>query len=427
MNDIKTVENKALKEKYLKINHKSGLTIYVWQKPNYTSKYAIFGTNYGSIDTAFLNKDGEKVEIPNGTAHFLEHKLFESEDLDAFERYAKTGASANAYTSFDKTCYLFSCTENFNESLEILLDFVRHPYFTKQTVEKEQGIIGQEIKMYKDIPSWEILFNLLSIMFHNHPVKIDIAGTVDSIAKIDDKMLYSCYDNYYSLCNMALVVVGDVNVDEVLLLADKYLKKGESSSFERVLPKEPDNIVKPRIEERLPVSRPMFALGYKENIDPGNVSIKDEFVMELFLDILVSKSSNLYEELIDKKLINSTFSYEYFYGYGYSVPMFSGESDDFEKAIEVIKSKIEEYKVNKISNDEFERQKKKLYGNIIKGYNDTSNLANELIACHFENKEIFDYPKVLESITLDDVNQRLEKVFKDEYSCVSIIKNSEEI
>ena len=175
---MKEIKSSALNEKYYEIDHKSGLKIYVMPKENYSSAYAVFGTNYGSIDTRFKRSDSDKwTTVPEGIAHFLEHKLFESEDLDAFTRYAKTGASANAYTSFDKTCYLFQCSDNFEASLEILLDFVTHPYFTKKTVEKEQGIIGQEITMYYDVPGWMSTFNLLKLLYHNHPVRIDIAGT----------------------------------------------------------------------------------------------------------------------------------------------------------------------------------------------------------------------------------------------------------
>ena len=169
-------------ERCVRIDHPSGLPIFVWPKPGYQSGYAVFATRYGSIDTAF-EQDGVKTEVPAGIAHYLEHKLFENEDCDAFERYAKTGASANAYTSFDRTAYLFSCTDNFKESLEILLDFVTHPYFTQATVEKEQGIIGQEIRMYDDDPEWRALFGLLESMYHVNPVRINIAGTVDSIPK----------------------------------------------------------------------------------------------------------------------------------------------------------------------------------------------------------------------------------------------------
>ncbi|MFR5876979.1 MAG: EF-P 5-aminopentanol modification-associated protein YfmH, partial [Eubacterium sp.] len=198
--DIKEIKSDILDEKYFEMNHPTGLKIYVFPKDNYKSAYAIFGTKYGSIDTRFKRSDSDTwTEVPEGIAHFLEHKLFESEDLDAFERYAKTGASANAYTSFDKTCYLFQCSDNFKESLKILLDFVQNPYFTEQTVQKEQGIIGQEITMYLDVAGWMSTFNLLRCFYHKHPVRIDIAGTVDSIAEITDKLLYDCYNTYKSL------------------------------------------------------------------------------------------------------------------------------------------------------------------------------------------------------------------------------------
>ena len=204
MNKIKEINNELLGDKYFEIDHKSGLKIFVYPKVNFSSSYAIFGTKYGSIDNCFKT-EGDKVytEVPEGIAHFLEHKLFESEELDAFARYAETGASANAYTTFDKTCYLFSCSANFSSSLEILLDFVTKPYFTPETVKKEQGIIGQEIKMTNDEPGWASLFTLLKAMYKHHPVQIDIAGTTESIAEITDELLYKCYNTFYSLNNMA--------------------------------------------------------------------------------------------------------------------------------------------------------------------------------------------------------------------------------
>ena len=218
--DIKEIKSERVAEKYYKINHPSGLTIYVYPKEGYNSAYAIFGTRYGSINTKFSVDDGETITVPDGIAHYLEHKLFECEDGDAFVRYAQTGANANAYTSFEKTCYLFSCTEKFDESLEILLDFVQSPYFTAQTVAKEQGIIGQEIKMYDDAPDWRVMFNMLENMYHNHPVKIDIAGTVESIAEITAEKLYEVYNVFYNLNNMVLCVSGNVTVDKVLKTAD---------------------------------------------------------------------------------------------------------------------------------------------------------------------------------------------------------------
>ena len=201
-------------------------------------------------------------EVPEGIAHFLELILFESEELDAFARYAKTGASANAYTSFDKTCYLFSCTGNFEDSLEILLDFVSNPYFTEQTVLKEQGIIGQEIRMYEDDPGWESLFVMHRAMNHEHPVRIDIAGTVDSISHITADLLYECYNTYYNPANMALAVAGNVTVEQVLKIADKMLKPKESKKIERKFCKEPGAVVEKFAMINLSVAMPIFAIGF---------------------------------------------------------------------------------------------------------------------------------------------------------------------
>ncbi|MBQ5883382.1 MAG: insulinase family protein [Clostridia bacterium] len=238
------IKNDILDEGYYSINHKSGLKIFVYPKKDYAQTYAVFGTKYGSIDTRFKRSDKKDfIEIPEGTAHFLEHKLFESEELDAFQRYAKTGASANAYTSFDRTCYLFTCTGHFKENFEILLDFVRHPYFTEETVQKEQGIIGQEINMYKDLPDWVCLFNMLEGMYHNHPVKIDIAGTKQSISQITADMLFSCYNTFYNLSNMALAVAGNVTPEEVVEIADRLLTTDEDVTVERAFKEEPETIV----------------------------------------------------------------------------------------------------------------------------------------------------------------------------------------
>ena len=244
-------------------DHASGLKIMVYPKPGYRSAYAVFGTRYGSVNTRF-KADGELVSVPDGIAHFLEHKMFESEEGDAFAKYAKTGASANAFTSFDQTCYLFSCTENFEKSFEILLDLVQSPYFTEQTVQKEQGIIGQEIRMYDDSPDWRVMVNLLNALYHNHPVKIDIAGTVESIAEITAEKLYQCYRAYYNLHNMVLCVAGNVDPGEVVKIADRKLKPVEKVTAENVFPQEPDGIVQERVEQRLAVAVPMFQLGFKE-------------------------------------------------------------------------------------------------------------------------------------------------------------------
>ncbi|MEG1427693.1 MAG: pitrilysin family protein, partial [Oscillospiraceae bacterium] len=240
---IETVSDSRIGDSYYKIKHPSGLEIILYPKNDFCTTHAMFSTRYGSIDTSFqLSGDEQVHKVPAGIAHFLEHKLFESEEGDAFERYAATGANANAFTSFEMTSYLFSTTTNLYEALEILLDFVQAPYFTTETVQKEQGIIGQEIKMYDDDPQWRVMFNLLRAMYKNHTVKEDIAGTVESISKITPEYLYDCYRTFYNLNNMSLVIAGNLDVDRVLSLCDKWLKKSESVTVNRVFEEEPETV-----------------------------------------------------------------------------------------------------------------------------------------------------------------------------------------
>ncbi len=422
MNNITEIKNNLLGDSYFKIKHKSGLTIIIFPKADYATSYAVFGTNYGSIDTAIKTSDKrESVSIPEGTAHFLEHKLFESEDLDAFERYAKTGASANAYTSFDKTCYLFSCSSNFKESLEILLDFVQNPYFTPQTVQKEQGIIGQEIKMYEDVPDWQVLFNLFKKMYHKHPVRIDIAGTVESIAQITDNVLYDCYNAFYNLNNMVLAVAGNVTIDEVLEVADKLLKPSKDIRVERESFDEPSEIVDDYIEQKLSVSMPLFNLGFKESYDTPQRSLKEQLCTRILLEIIAGDISPLYKDLFSQGLINTSFGSEYFTGYGYAAVIFAGESKDPKEVAKRIKAEIKRLKSNGIEEAEFQRVRKMLYGRTIMGYNDVDSIANELISCHFEGYELFDEIDVFQSITLEDVEQRLTQQMDEKLSVLSVI------
>ena len=420
--EIKEIKNDLLGERYYKIDHTSGLKIYVFPKENYSSTYAVFGTRYGSIDTAFRKSSEEKyTEVPEGIAHFLEHKLFESEELDAFERFAKTGASANAYTSFDKTCYLFSCSGNFNQNLEILLDFVRHPYFTQKTVEKEQGIIGQEIRMYRDVPDWRVLFNLLCAMYKNHPVRIDIAGTEASIAEISADLLYKCYDDFYNLGNMALAIAGNVNVEEVIEIADRLLTEDEPFSIDRKVFEEEKEVVTDYVEEKLSVASPIFSLGFKEMLSNPERTLKEELLGNIILEAIAGNTSDLYSELIDAELINPTFSTEYFTGFGYSSMIFSGESRDPKKTCEIIKEKIRCFKETGIGSEDFERARKKLYGREIMSYNDVDELANNLIAADFMNEGLFDEFETLKILTCDEANEFLKEILDERYSSLSVI------
>lgn len=421
MMNIKEVRNELLNEKYYDIDHPSGLKILVMPKENYSSTYAIFATKYGSIDTMIQMSDGSFKEIPEGTAHFLEHKLFESEDLDAFERFAKTGASANAYTSFERTGYLFSCSANFKRNLEILLDFVQNPYFTQATVEKEQGIIGQEIDMYKDAPDWEVMFNCLRTMYHNLPVRIDIAGTQESIAQITAKTLYGCYDNFYNLHNMVLAVAGNADVDEIVEVADKVLKPVEGKMAQRKVIDEPEEVIDSYIEEKLSVATPQFMFGFKESWDTPERTTKEEISMEILLDMISGQSSELYKRLFDGKLINNSFGFEYFTGFGYSCVLFAGESNDPKKVAEEIVGEIGRFRETGFDKTAFERTKKKLYGRMIMGMNDIEGLANNMAVSYFAGEDVFTDFEIFKTVTLDDVNDIFKKTLDENRSVLSVI------
>ena len=424
--NIKTVECALVKDKYYEIDHPSGLKIFVYPKQGYKSTYAIFGTNYGSVNTRFKVDGGKEITVPDGIAHYLEHKLFESEDGDAFARYAKTGANANAYTSFEKTCYLFSCTEKFEESLEILLDFVQSPYFTPQTVAKEQGIIGQEIKMYDDSPGWRVMFNTLVGMYQKHPVRIDIAGTVESIAEITAEKLYDCYNSFYNLRNMALCVAGNTTVEQVLKIADKMLKLEPEHTVETIFEDEPYEVAQSVIEQKFPVTIPMFNLGFKERMGKKPLSAAGCAYTDILLCALASQSSPLYNKLLDMELINTTFEFERMEGPSYAAILFGGESRDPEKAAQIIKEYIAEAKKTGIPKEDFERAKRAVYGSTITDFNTNESIANVMIDMYFQGRELFSYVDAIAGATLEDINARLNEILDVDNCTLSIVRGEEE-
>ncbi len=423
---MKEIKSEILGEKYFEVDHKSGLKIFIMPKENYSSSYAVFGTKYGSIDTKFKRSDSDEwITVPEGIAHFLEHKLFENEDLDAFARYAKTGASANAYTSFDKTCYLFQCSGNFEASLEILLDFVTHPYFTKETVEKEQGIIGQEITMYYDVAGWMSTFNLLRCLYKNHPVRIDIAGTVESIAQITDRLLYDCYNTFYNLNNMCLAVVGDVTPEQVLGVCDKMLEKAEPLSIERSFDDEPREIACSYAEYNLAMSMPVFSFGYKEECKDLTQNLRKMIEVNILLEILAGDTSGLYNKMFDNGLINTSFSKEYFTGFGYEAIMFDGESVNPQAVADEIKKAVAALRADGIDDEQFENARRSLYGREIMEYNDIDSIANAVLSAYFNGYSVFDTMEIYKSVTKEDIEKRLENMMMEEYSALSVVKNKE--
>lgn len=420
----KEVFESDIGESYVKAVHPSGLKIYILEKPQYNSSYAIFGTKYGSIDTCFA-VNGEEVSVPEGIAHFLEHKLFESEDGDAFTKYAETGASANAFTSFDRTCYLFACSDRFYDNLAILLDFVQSPYFTAQTVSKEQGIIGQEIRMYDDSPDWRVTFNMLGAMYKNHPVKIDIAGTVESIAQIDDKLLYSCYNTFYNLSNMFICIAGNVNTEKVLAQINGALKPSEPVEITRIGCDEPDTVQKNFVSQKMAVAYPMFCLGFKEPVSAPERTVKEKVATALLLEIIAGDASPLYKRLINAGLINDEFGFEYFTGHGYAAAMFEGESSDPEKVAAEIKAEIERIKTDGIDKKLFSAVRCGMYGDAVRSFNSVESITMNLVNCAMFGCGLFDELKYLKNITAEDVLKRLQLLDADK-SVLSVIEPTEE-
>ncbi|MBO5231372.1 MAG: insulinase family protein [Clostridia bacterium] len=416
------VKSALINKEYIVNEHPSGLKIMLYPMKGFSSNYAIFGTKYGAVDNAYVNEKGETVNLPEGIAHFLEHKLFESEDGDAFAKYAKTGAYSNAYTSFDRTCYLFSCSNRFYDNLKILLDFVRSPYFTEATVNKEQGIIGQEIRMYDDMPGWVVMFNMLAGIFHNHPVKIDIAGTVESIAKITYNTLYDCYNRFYDLSNMFIALAGDFNTDEVLDFIYNNLKLPENpvKDSSSVFPNEPKGVKEHFVSCKLDVAKPLFCLGFKgENAaeTPNEMQIVS---MEILLKMLAGSASPLYKELLQSSLVNEEFSFEYFNGRGFAVPIFEGESDNPQRVMELILSKAQEYREKGLDERLFEAVRRELYGRSIRRFDVAESVVSMLTDATVLGYDLFKYFEAITTVTPADVAEQLS-VFLAENAVLSVV------
>lgn len=403
--------------------HSSGLKVYISEKPDFNVNYAVFGTRYGSIDTEFALGEAPLQNVPEGIAHFLEHKLFEGEDGDAFEKYAVTGASANAYTSFDRTCYLFSCSERFYENLDILLSFVSSPYFTPETVQKEQGIIGQEIRMYEDVPSWRVLFNLLGIMYRNHAVKIEIAGTVESIAEITDKTLYDCYRTFYNPSNMFICLCGNFETERVLEMIESKIKAYENPEIHRSSFQEPEELVADYTEQKMAVSMPLFTVGIKDSVLSVARTHRQVLVTELLLEAAAGKLSPLYNKMLSDGLINSKFGSEYFYGNGYSALLFEGESEKPCEVRDRIRAELESIALNGVDPELFEDARRDAFGRVIRSFNDTEETVNGFIDCAVNGFEPFEELELLQSITAEELNARARELKLDRIA-LSVIANN---
>ncbi len=415
------IRNERLQEAYYVAKHESGLTIYICEKPAFSGAYAVFGTKYGSVDNAFRRRgETDYTVVPEGIAHFLEHKLFESEDGDAFARYAKTGASANAYTSFDRTCYLFSCSENFDDSFAILLDFVQHPYFTEQTVQKEQGIIGQEISMYDDSPDWVVLFQALNCLYHNNPVRINIAGTAKTIAQINADLLYRCYNTFYNLQNMFLVVSGRVEADHVLAMCDRYLQTTEPVAVQTRPYNEPHDVVCSYKECAMPVSMPQFIWGIKLDCE-GYLSLRERTEINILLSLLTGQQSALYNEMLEEGLINKEFGASLFEGRNFACILFSGESRDPQAVVARIQQALAQCKQQGIDAQEVELVLRQYYGRYMMTFNSVEGIGDALTDCACDGTGLYDEADLLQAMTVQDLQARLNTAFDPTRSALSVV------
>ncbi|GGN90191.1 EF-P 5-aminopentanol modification-associated protein YfmH [Saccharibacillus kuerlensis] len=407
----------------------NGLSVYVLPKEGFQKTYATFSTNYGSVDNRFRVAGQEEHRVPDGIAHFLEHKVFEEPEGDVFLKFSSQGASSNAFTSFDQTVYLFSATENIEENLETLVNFVQNPYFTDENVEKEKGIIGQEIQMYQDNPDWRVYYGLIEALYKVHPVHIDIAGTIESISEITKETLYTCYNTFYHPSNMLLFVVGGVDPEKVIeqVKANQATKNyGPQAEIERFFDPEPDQVAQERKELNLPVSLPKCLFGFKEpapNVS-GPELIKMDLTTEVMLDLLLGSSTPLYQKLYDEALITDGFGGDFRATSQYAFSVIGGDTRDPDLLMERIREESERLVETGFDEKAFERARKKKIGNYLRMLNSPENIAHEFTRYKFGGGDLFTVLGIYENMTLNEVNARLREHVRWDRRAVSIVRGA---
>ena len=409
----------------------SGLEVFIMPRADYSASYAIFGTKYGSVDSAFV-VPGEKEPtfVPDGIAHYLEHKMFDMPDgSNIFDKFSRLGANANAFTSFNMTAYLFSAADFVEENLEILMDYVQTPYFTEESVQKEQGIIGQEIRMYDDSPTWRVFFNFLGCLYKDHPVKKDVAGTVESISHITADYLYKCYNTFYNLSNMTIFVTGDFDPYKIGEVIEKNVKNNKpfTEEIKKIYPTEPQNIVKPYAEQKLSVAMPMFMFGFKDNDTgfSGDKLLKKYIEMNILLKLLFGKGTKIYKDLYESGLINDSFSVDYTMQEDYAFSEFSGESKEPDTVYNKVIDEVKRIERDGILEEDYERAKKVLWGEYIRTYNDVEEFAHAYLSMHMMGVDLLNYEEVYKSITFEHIKKRFKNHFNTENAALSVIKPTE--
>ncbi len=405
----------------------NGLTLRLAHMPDYSAVHAIYATDFGSIDRAFAH-GGKTVQLPAGVAHFLEHKMFENEDgVDAFALYAKTGASANAYTSFDRTSYIFTATDKIAENLDILLGFVGHPHFTKATVEKEQGIIGQEIMMYQDNAELRCYFAMLECLYQNHPVRDEIVGTVETIAGITPDMLYDCCNAFYAPSNMALCAAGNITMPELeAAVARVGLPQEKTPAPVRIFPEEPTAVCEKERTFAMPVAMPVFALGFKETPEPnglsGAESAKTDILCDLVTELLAGEASPLYRRLYDEGLVQPGFGGEFGNYNGALHLVFSGEGPDPARVRDEVCKEIRRQKKEGIDKALFETCRRMMYGESVAELENVSRVASQLAGSLFRRRTPADELAALAAVTADEVQEALCAMLDEDNAAFAVVE-----
>ena len=417
----------VLGEKLYHDRLRSGVRAYVLPKPGFAKSFATFSTRYGSIDNVFVPPGASSaVEVPDGIAHFLEHQLFEEKDGNASDRFAAIGADDNAFTTFGQTTYLFSATERFREGVDILLDFVQHPHFTDKSVEKEKGIIEQEIRMRLDDPGTRAFHNLTQALFQAHPVRRAVEGSVASIRSITVDMLERCYGTFYHPENMVFFAVGDIDPEELIRRVDEAVPpRPGSPPMKRLYPEEPSGVAKPWVEERALINRPVLVLGIKE-AQTGEGYLQREVETGLLLELLYGRSSRWHEKAYADGLIDDHFGMYYFGGPDFAATVLGGETPDPRQLRRSVEARVEELKREGIDPERFERLRRKAMGEFVALFDAPEAIAHSFVDGIFKNVSLFDLRRILEEVRSADLERRLREHFVPEMVAASAILPSEQ-
>ena len=420
------IENNKVKEKLYIEKLDNGLTVMILPRKNVRKKYIICGPRFGSIDNKFIIPGkAEETVLPDGVAHFLEHKMFEQKSgINSLDTLTAIGVNANAYTTNDHTAYLYEATDNFYDALDEYMDYIQNPYYTDENVEKEKGIIAQEIKMYEDYPEWQVYLNAIKCMYKDFPVRLDIAGSVESIANITKEMLYDCYNNFYTPSNMAMAICGDFEVEKILEEIRKRITMKENKELpKRIYPDEPEKINQKELVTKMELSNPIFTIGFKDKIEENMV--KKHIAIEIILNTLFGKSSKLYKELTDNNTLIGNLDLEYEYSKEYAFILITGQSRNPRKVYERINEEIQNAIKNGLNKEDFERNKKKVYGDYITEYNSVEDTARMFLADYFKGVNSFDYLEEYNNVNVKYAEKVLKKVFDLNKEVLSIVEGNE--